>query len=57
MSFKWPEIDDTVWVPFFHILCNIDVPSLSCISARQYHLSKTDVNNTSGAYTEKKELL
>ena len=54
-SFKWPEPDDTVWVPFFHILCNIDVPSLSIISGRQYNLSKTDVKNTSGAYTEKQK--
>lgn len=37
-SFYWPQQEDLCWVPFQHVLCVIDVPSLATTRG-QYHLS------------------
>lgn len=52
-SFSWPRREDTCWIPFQHVLCTVEAPTLKSHGARNYQLSDTDFTKIVTVFKQK----
>lgn len=52
-EYKWPNPDDTCWIPKEHMLCTVQCPALTSSTSRNYTVLESDIKMIETLWTKK----